>query len=1158
MLPATSSPMEPDPDTTDPGKRSAGRPGGTLKTAGDESSVTRCTTPSSDWRLQLLGGALLVRADVDTLSLERRDAALLTLLALDGPQTRARVAALLWPDSEPRRGGNNLRQRLFRMRRAAGRDLVVGDRTLHLATGLGHDLGRPSERVIEHARALGGELLGTIDYSDCGELGVWVETARQQWRTLRRQLLADNAARLEAGGSIAQALEFAEQLVLDDPTAEHAHRRVMRLHYLRGDRSAGLVAYRRCRQQLADLLNTLPGEETLQLAQTIEHSATLPTTASAPTPVAVLRPPHLVGRAAQWAAIEHAWCTGKVVLLTGEPGMGKSRLVGDLAVSKGVVTVARGRPGDANVPYSTLARWLHDTGQRLGWTATPWIRNELSRLLPELEGMPAGTLHPTRLHRAIDAAVLAWVAGGLAALMVDDLQFMDSASMDWLLAWMGPSNPHDRAEALPVLLAMRRHERPQALSHWMAESAERVTELALPPLDHAAMVELLSSLRLPGIDGGTWGSALLRHTGGVPMYVLETLTEWLATKVDTADLAAQRLPVPASIGQLIARRLSQLSPGALRLARVAALAGIDFDVGLAAEVLGHHALDLAGDWHELEQAHVLRDQALAHDLIREAALRGIPEPIARHLHEALARCLASRQGEPARVAQHWFEAGKWSQAGSSFLLAATVAQRASQRRLEGELAGQAAHCFAKAGNREQELDAREQQHLAGRFIERQDVQVKRAREMLAVAMTPRQRGVALESLAATLIEDFRDEEIVAAAHEARLIARSLGDAGRELAAARIESRALSRMNRIDEALQLVQHHLPGVRHRLTDPHGVRMVAEFACTLMSCDRVDEAAGLFEESLAAATQLQDWGLCQECHEHMAWVHDYRGHIDRSIRSYEDAQALAPRLGAELQPARIGRAILGRRYKEVGRFSEALSLLEKTLDEQRDGDEVAIIGMTQADLAGLFLWLGQPGRARGVLEVPRPDAPPMVRRSFHLAAAQIAAWNDRPCLAELEQALSWARREGGEVYRLAIECEMAQHLPPHEAVALADGAWRRASSLGLGLLERPLLIAKTDALRRAGHLTEAHALAQEWAPSLQEWPIGVLYPPMCGWVAYQVFEAAGDAAASHQALRGAVRWIEDTALPQVPAAFRESFLQRNPVNRTLLTTAGRVLGD
>jgi tetratricopeptide (TPR) repeat protein len=613
--------------------------------------------------------------------------------------------------------------------------------------------------------------------------------------------------------------------------------------------------------------------------------------------------------------------------------------------------------------------------------------------------------------------------------------------------------------------------------------------------------------------------------------------------------------VPDSIGPLIVRRLQQLSPGAYRLAQLAALAGPNFTVSLATRVLGVQALDLSAVWRELEAAQVLCEGALAHDLIAKATSKSIPAPIARQLHKELAAAAETLGALPAHVAQHWFEAGEWAPAGAAFMRAADVARAASQRKLEGELAGQAADCFGRCGDISSRFIARERQHSTTRYTLRLDLQIESARQLLELASTPIQRGVALEAYAAVLVEDFRHDEVAAAAHEARLIAANSGETVCELTAARTESRALGWAKRGQEALQLVQQYLPLAREHLGEESGVRAIAEFGCTLMTCDRFDEAAALFENALQAAVALEDWGLCQECHRHMAWVHDYRGDIEKSAQSYEASESLAQRLGAEKVPASISRSIFARRYKELGRFAQALTLLEEVCDEQRSSQGVAVLAVTEADLAGLYLWLGQPARAMSVLRAPLGDAPPFMHRTYHFAAAQIETWQGRRPVAQLQEALNWAARESGPLYQCMIECEMARILPAAEGAELALQSMARSQAIGLELSTWPLKAVASDALRRARRLDDALELAHQCVAHFETRPPFMLYPPEYWWIAHQIFAAASDGPAADRALGKGVNWIRQIALPQVPAPFLDSFLQRNPVNRALLTTAGRL---
>ncbi len=312
--------------------------------------------------------------------LERKDAALLALLALGGATPRARVAALLWPNVDDDHARNSLRQRLFRLHRNATVDVVLAGDVLQLAVHVEHDLAALPARLEADPHAAAGELLGNLDFADSSELAEWIDVVREQWSATRRDALAEIAGRLEGERQIARALLYAERLIGDDPFMEHAHRRVMRLHYLRGDRSAALAAYEHARSVLRRELQVEPGTETEELAELIRNSGA-PANGKRdvlkrqpqPRPVAILRPPRLVGRDAQWQQLKLAHAAHRVVLVSGEPGIGKTRLLTDFATSVEKVALFGARPGDARVPYALLARVIRGLSQQFGPPRIEWV-----------------------------------------------------------------------------------------------------------------------------------------------------------------------------------------------------------------------------------------------------------------------------------------------------------------------------------------------------------------------------------------------------------------------------------------------------------------------------------------------------------------------------------------------------------------------------------------------------------------------------------------------------------------------------------------------------------------------------------------------------------------------------------------------------------------
>ena len=196
------------------------------------------------WRVQLLGAPALVRTDTASLvRLSPKDAALLALIAIDGPVEATRVAALVWPDVASKKADTNLRQRLFRLRRDTGAALVDTGALLQLAAGVETDLPATLAQLGTDPGAGTEPLLGDLAFDGMADLADWLRSARTHWCSRRDGAMAAAAAACESAGAVAKGLSYALRLADSEPLSEHAQRRVMRLHYLRGDCSAAIASF---------------------------------------------------------------------------------------------------------------------------------------------------------------------------------------------------------------------------------------------------------------------------------------------------------------------------------------------------------------------------------------------------------------------------------------------------------------------------------------------------------------------------------------------------------------------------------------------------------------------------------------------------------------------------------------------------------------------------------------------------------------------------------------------------------------------------------------------------------------------------------------------------------------------------------------------------
>ncbi|MBL8312186.1 MAG: AAA family ATPase [Rubrivivax sp.] len=507
----------------------------------------------------------------------------------------------------------------------------------------------------DHLRLAGGvaladqpstqaELLAGEPGSDEG-FGLWLAQHRGRDQQARREPILAALAQAEGAGELDAALVQAQALLALEPQAETHHITLMRLHYLRGEADAGLQVYPR----LVDLLRRKLG--------------------SAPGPAAQ----QLAGREAALDTLRQARRQGLRVLVEGEADMGKSRLLTECwpLHTPGVLKAA-GRPGDAGLAYATLARLLAPVLTPMPCSLGPLARRDLAWLgagdtPPPDERRPLG---PQDMAHAVGELLL---ATGTTAAVLDDLHFADAATLE-LLTGLAAADDSWRQ----WLFAQRPSETP------------------------AVARQLREALAIPDLHCGTLAPALVQHTGGNPFFTLETLKQGL---VD-ASLAQGRLPRPLAVGTLIEQRLSRLSEPALNLARVAAIAGVDFDIELAEAAIGQSAVQLASAWRELQAAQVLRDESFVHDLVAETVLRSVPRVVARRVHALCAPWLEARGCEPARVARHWQQGGLPLRAAQAFEQAADRAAHASRSQEAAELQGLAADQFELAGEAALAFEAR--------------------------------------------------------------------------------------------------------------------------------------------------------------------------------------------------------------------------------------------------------------------------------------------------------------------------------------------------------------------------------------------------------------------------------------------------------------------
>ena len=623
---------------------------------------------------------LLGRPAIDNRPLPAdRRGGLLCFLAFSGEWvSREQLSGLFWPDTDQGSARRNLRQLLSRTKRLDGTEglelttemvrwQVVSDLSLFREALAGNDWLLALERYY-------GEFLHGFTVDDSIGFDSWLSLEREQLRSVYREAALRGAILLESSGRYEEAGKHLAAILDGDPLAEDVLQLYLRSLYLTGRRDTALLAYHRFEQLLEAEVGMAPLQQTVELVRAIRAAqplADMPLTGNEGVqrvPLKILRPPRLVGRDTAVAAALTA--TTPLVVVTGEAGIGKSRMLEELAPQ---APVLRCRESLAAVPFQplvTLVRdYLDSGGERpeLGG-----YQEDVARLVPELtagEAPPASVLpqDKSRLLAAV-ARLLERIVAERGSrpfgLVIDDLQWADNSTVE-LLALLVERG------AMRVLGAYRHDEPTARLETALRESrrAGKVVEIELRGLSDADLGDLLAGLNdSPG--SARLGQWLHTRTGGNPMFVLETLRSLHdsgrlpgagASWQELADsLDGQELPPTAAVADVINARVGRLGEMALRTLQAAAVVAEDIEPRLLAQICGLSEWAVADALAEAEANGLLSADGFRHDLIRQSVYRAIPAGRITLLHSRTLEALASKPGRvsSALLAHHATVAGQ--------------------------------------------------------------------------------------------------------------------------------------------------------------------------------------------------------------------------------------------------------------------------------------------------------------------------------------------------------------------------------------------------------------------------------------------------------------------------------------------------------------------
>jgi class 3 adenylate cyclase/predicted ATPase len=408
----------------------------------------------------------------------------------------------------------------------------------------------------------------------------------------------------------------------------------------------------------------------------------------------------LVGRDEEMTMLMRRWDRaraggGQFVLIVGEPGLGKSRLVEEFRVR------LRDFPHTwvewscsqllQNTPLHPIAEWGR---QRFGAADVPSERRlaELENSLAQVRLDPAENLPllaplidiplpkerapnfaPEELRRRQLAALTNWVMAGAKAqplvLAFEDLHWADPTTLDVLRAIA------ERGALAPLYIVAT--SRPEFRPPWGMRSHHSAISLA--PLDRAQVRDMVAELSARHALAKDVVEGVAARTGGVPLFI-EEVTRLLLERGERGGIEA----IPPTLQQSLMARLDRLGP-AREVAQIGSVIGRGFSYGLLRAVAGIEDAALQAALEKLADADIVLVQGLPpgsdyrfkHALIQDAAYENLLKSRRQVLHRRVAEILRDHfaaSAEPEVLAYHFAQAGLtdaavewWGKAGDQAL-----------------------------------------------------------------------------------------------------------------------------------------------------------------------------------------------------------------------------------------------------------------------------------------------------------------------------------------------------------------------------------------------------------------------------------------------------------------------------------------------------------